>query len=141
MSAADDVEEMQVLCGTLAKKLTHSMREKARIAAIRSHVLRPDNTPAFGPNRVLEFLRGKARRIDSWEKDLVREELKRIERAEREATNHAFISRFRDVAAGLRASDQRRDREDAAAMERVLARHGLIDRPVAEASGADREQA
>lgn len=137
MSATDDVIEMQELCGTLAEKLTRSLREKVRIAAIRAHVLGPDNKPLFGQNRVLEFLRGKARRIDSWEKDIVRGELRRIERAEDDARSHAFISRFRDVADGLRASDQRQDREDAAALERVLARHGLIDLAVAEAADAE----
>lgn len=120
MSAADDVFEMQHLCETLAEKLTRSLREKVRIRAIRSRVLTPNNTPAFGENRVLEFLRGRARRVDSWEKDLVRKELERIAEAERMAELQKHVRWLRRTTEYLRATDEELHGLDIDAIEQAV---------------------
>lgn len=87
MSAEADVLEMQSLCSQIADRLAESAAQKDRVRAVKSAVKKQNDqgerVEAFGWNRVLEFLCGKARRIDSWEKDLARETVAELKDAER----------------------------------------------------------
>ena len=98
MSASSDVMEMQSLCGEIADRAVGSGREKERIGAVSRQL-------GVGWNRALEFLRGKARRVDSWEKDnALRQlaELKDQERRRREAAHllwlESEIGRLRETS-------------------------------------------
>lgn len=80
MSAADDVLDMRDLCAEIAAREVGNGPAKARISAVSRSL-------GIGWNRALEFLNGKARRVDAWEKDNARRrlaELRERERIERE---------------------------------------------------------
>lgn len=84
MSSADDVLEMQTLSAELADRLAgRGAAAKVRIGAVA-------NAIGVGGNRALEFIKGKARRVDAWEKEHAKRrlsELRQRERIERE-TEH-----------------------------------------------------
>lgn len=128
MSAADDVMEMQGLVGFIADKLAPSPKDKARTQAIYD-ALNPRREELISWNRCFEFLKGKARLVQSWEKDLAREKRDAIRAAERErrAQEHVEWLQFIHQQA---ASDEDVDRSEIAALERVLARVGALDRPM-----------
>jgi hypothetical protein len=104
MTAEADVNEMQTLCGELAERLAPSGSVKARVNALMGKL-------KLGENRVVEFLRGKARRVDSWEKDHARrvlEDLRRAERQQRELEHltwlEAEIGRHRASGSAFRGA-------------------------------------
>lgn len=101
MSSSNDVLEMQTICGEIADRLADSAREKDRIGA----VLRAFNY-RIGWNRVLEFLRGRARRVDSWEKDHARAALADIKRAERQRRDHEHLAWLREQIDRAKASGE-----------------------------------
>lgn len=90
MSAADDVREMEIWSNELADKLAGV---GAKLAARAGVVVK-----AFGgkitDNRAFEFLKGKPRRVDGWEKDTARrriDELRERERLQREAQHLIWL--------------------------------------------------
>lgn len=134
MTAADDVMIMRDLVGEIADRLTQSKREKDRIIAVREALpRRPDGSVPFSWNRTLEFLRGKARRVDAWEKELAQSELKRLEAIERRREAHRLVANLNRTAAYLRSTDPDGHRDDVAAIERTLALAGVLDRALVEA--------
>ena len=69
MSAADDVAEMQTLAGFIADKLAASTKNKDRTKALYDALnpnARRDELVSW--NRCFEFLTGRARLVQSWEK-------------------------------------------------------------------------
>lgn len=87
MSAADDVLEMQGLTTELADRLAGKVKANARIGAVADAL-------GVGANRALEFIKGKARRVDAWEKENAKRrlhELKELERIERENEHLAWL--------------------------------------------------
>ncbi len=123
MSAADDVVEMQSLVGFIADKLTASNKDKDRTKAIYA-ALNPDahRDELITWNRCYEFLKGKARLVQSWEKDLARIKREAIEDAERQRRATEHVAWLRGVHQSATASGADMDRADLAALERVLAR-------------------
>lgn len=104
MSAAEDVLEMKSLSNQLAD---HLVGKGAKLAARAGAVL-----SAIGgdltENRALEFLKGKARRVDGWEKDNARRRLAALReraRIERENEHLAWleceIARQRSTGSGF----------------------------------------
>lgn len=133
MTADADVREMRDLIGEFADLLTRSHREKDRIIAVREALPRkPGGEVPFSWNRTLEFLRGKARRVDAWEKELVRQEKRKLEAAERRREANRLIANLNRTVAYLRSTDPDGHRDDVAAIERTLALAGVLDRPMAE---------
>ena len=106
MSAEADVSEMSDLCSEIAAALTRSHREKDRVSAVRSAMgRRPNGEWLFSWNRTVEFLRARARRVDSWEKDRarqVRDELKQAEERRRERDHLEWLER--QIASGAAPS-------------------------------------
>jgi hypothetical protein len=91
MSAADDVIEMKGICAEIADLLRIPDNLKDRTNEIQRRFGRD----LFGWNRINEFLRGKARRVDGWEKDIarrIRDELKRAERQRRDQDHLAWLA-------------------------------------------------
>lgn len=95
MSAETDVAEMQSLCGEIARRIAPG-------ASVQEHITALMGKLGFGANRTLEFLRGKARIVQSWEKDHARatlDDLRRAERKQRDLDHLAWleaeIGRFR----------------------------------------------
>lgn len=132
MSCADDVMEMQSICDELAGKLTLSQAWKDRIAALHA-VFRDDKgQPLITWNRAYEFLSGKARRVDSWEKDFARNELQKHEAAERRREAANLVGNLNRTVAYLRSTDPDGHRHDIAAIERTLGLAGVFDRALAE---------
>ncbi len=128
MSAADDVAEMQTLAGFIADKLGASTKNKDRTKALYDALnpnARRDELVSW--NRCFEFLTGRARLVQSWEKDLAREKRKAIETAERERRNREHIEWLRFVHEQAAADGADMDRADIAALERVLSRVGALD--------------
>jgi hypothetical protein len=72
----------------------------------------------------------RARRIDSWEKDLARAELKQLKRQEQRQRTADTIQWLADIGASAAASGADLDRADLAAIQRVLSRVGSLDRAV-----------
>jgi len=129
-SSAADVAEMKALCAEIALREAASPHDKDRIAAIQ-------NAIGVGWNRALELLIGRARRIDSWEKDLARDrvaELKRAEQQRRVAGHVDFLNR---QLAYLKASDPDLYGPHIDRVERGLAAAGVLDCPLAEADDSD----
>ena len=142
MSAADDVIEMQSLCDFIAGRLASSKKDKDRTNAIYS---------AFNPelhrgqeliswNRCFEFLRGKARRVDGWEKDLARAKRDAIKAAERQRQTQEHIAWLRSIHEGAAASGADVDRADLAVLERVLSRVGALDSALGDTGFTDADE-
>lgn len=139
MSCADDVLEMQSICDELASRLTLSKAWKDRIAALQSVFRDERGRPLFTWNRTYEFLCGKARRVDSWEKDFARKELRKIEAVERRREAANLVGNLNRTVAYLRSTDPDGHRHDIDAVERTLALAGVFDRALAPpAAGDDR---
>ena|SRR5688572_12206396 len=130
MTAEADVEEMQTLCGELAERLAPSGSVKARVNALMGKL-------KLGENRVVEFLRGKARRVDSWEKDNARRVLEELREAELRRTTEQRLSWLRSTVEHLRQTDEEFHRFDVDGLERAVARLGAQDRPVGDTETTD----
>lgn len=115
MTASSDVLEMREICGEIADRSAVTHHLGSRIAAV-VRALRNQITD----NRAYEFLRGKALRVDSWEKDLARKERDRL-RAEAEQRDIArFLDRLASTRSYLEASDPDQYRPDIDALGRAL---------------------
>ena len=139
MSAADDVAEMQTLAGFIADKLGASTKNKDRTKALYD-ALNPNahRDELVSWNRCFEFLTGRARLVQSWEKDLAREKRKAIETADRERRQREHIEWLRFVHEQAAQDGADMDRADLAALERVLSRVGALDSAVGDSSEARR---
>lgn len=126
MSATADVREMQTLCEALAEKLAFSEADKDQIRAILKVFSDGKGAALITANRAFEFLRGKARRVDSWEKDIARQELRRLEEAERAAALQGHVLWLRRSAEYLRATDEERHRFDIDALEQAVRVAGSV---------------
>ena len=122
MSAADDILEMKGLCSQIADRLAASSDDKDRVNAVVQALM-----ARVSWNRAFEFLKGRARRIDSWEKDLARARLTELKRIEREREAQRTIAWLASALEGAAASGADVDRSDLAAVQRVLARIGASD--------------
>jgi hypothetical protein len=90
MNAADDVLDMQRVTNELADRLVGAGAKLAARAGAVVKAIGGDTTD----NRALEFLKGKARRVDAWEKhnaERRRDELRELERIERENQHLAWL--------------------------------------------------
>lgn len=129
MSAADDVAEMQSLAEYIADRLAISKKDKDRTkalyAAFNPEIHRGDELVSW--NRCFEFLKGKARIVQSWEKDLARAKRDAIKAAERQRRTHEHVAWLRSIHEGAVASGADLDRSDLAVLERVLSRVGALD--------------
>lgn len=131
MSAADDVAEMQTLAGFIADKLAASTKNKDRTKALYDALnpnARRDELVSW--NRCFEFLTGRARLVQSWEKDLAREKRRAIEATERDRRNREHIEWLRFVHQQAAAEGADMASADFAALERVLSRVGALDSAV-----------
>lgn len=129
MSAADDVAEMQTLAEFIADKLAASTKNKDRTnalhAAFNPRVNRGEELISW--NRCFEFLTGRARLVQSWEKDLARAKRDAIETAERDRRNREHIEWLRFIHQQATDDGSDMDRAELAALERVLSRVGALD--------------
>lgn len=128
MSAADDVIEMQSLAELIASKFSATKKDKDRTnalyAALNPHAPRKE---LFSWNRCYEFLKGRARSVHSWEKDLARLKADAIQKADRERRAAEHIDWLRSIHQSATASGSDMDRSEIAALERVLSRVGALD--------------
>lgn len=131
MSAADDVLEMQGLTTEIADLLVgKGALLKERVGA----VLKEINSGATEPiteNRALEFMKGKARRVDAWEKENAERRVAELRRREREREISRLLVNLNRTAAYLRTTDPDGHRDDVAAIERTLRLAGVLDRTLA----------
>lgn len=100
MSAVTDVSEMQGICAEIVARLGVSDLQKRQVPQLAKLI-------GVTENRALEFLRAKARRVDSWEKDVARQrrdELRRAERRQRELEHLEWL-RQQVAGAGGRGGD------------------------------------
>lgn len=87
MSSVADVSEMQGICAAIVQILSDRDLQKQQVPKLAKLI-------GVTENRALEFLRAKARRVDSWEKDIARiklAELKREQRRQRELDHLAWL--------------------------------------------------
>lgn len=126
MSSRSDVLEMQDLCGRIATHLTTSHRDKERATAV-SRLL------GVTWNRALEFLKAKARRVDSWEKDNAREALAKLNRAEQARKVAEHLDWLHTTIGQFEASGEELAGPHLDALKRLLRGGG------AEAGAVDRE--
>jgi hypothetical protein len=124
-SSAADVAEMQAMCVEIADKTASSAHPKDRISAVATAI-------GVGWNRALEFLAGKARRIDGWEKDLARENLAELKRAEEQRRIAGHVAYLNRTLSYLKASDPELYGPHIDLVERGLAAGGVLDCAVAE---------
>ncbi len=138
MSAADDVFEMQTLTNALADRLVGIRgREKQRIGAIAKAI-------GVSANRALEFLKGKARRVDAWEKEHARRELHALEHTERCRRETEYALWLESEIGRFRASGEELDGAAVVGFERVIrdarARAGAVALSSPAESDADFDQ-
>jgi hypothetical protein len=85
MSAADDVFEMKTLASELADRLAgQGAASKSRIATVSKEI-------GVSWNRALEFLSGKARRVDAWEKEHAKRRIAELRDAERRRLENDYL--------------------------------------------------
>lgn len=94
MSATADVHEMQSICTEIAKLASGSALKKNRIADLAVLI-------GVTENRALEFLRAKARRVDSWEKDRARKIRDELKDAARRQRDHEHLLWLAEQAEGM----------------------------------------
>lgn len=94
MSAIADVNEMQSICSEIASLVAGNDLKKNRIAELAKLI-------GVTENRALEFLRAKARRVDSWEKDRAREIRIRLKSAAQRRREHEHLEWLRQQLAGM----------------------------------------
>ena len=106
MSAADDVLEMKSLANELADRMVGiGAQLQARVGAVLK-VFTVERVELITDNRALEFIKGKARRVDAWEKDHARRQLAALKRREELAKEHAHFAWLESEIARHRASGQ-----------------------------------
>lgn len=98
-STATDVAEMRELCGEIADRTAESDAWKDRTDAVAAGV-------KVGWNRAYEFLKGKVRQVQSWEKDNARQRVAELRRAEREQEDRAHFLWLREQIDRHRASGE-----------------------------------
>jgi len=135
MSPADDVAQMQDFCTEIADLL----RLPANIKTRTNELHRLFGRDVFGWNRINEFLRGRARRVDGWEKDYVRGILEQQREADLRAKAESHVAWLRSTVEQVREAGEELDGFDVAGLERALARVGARHRAVGH-SGAEFDQ-
>lgn len=139
MSAADDVAEMQSLAEFIAGKLAQSKKDKDRTKAVYDAFnTDPHRNELVTWNRCFEFLKGKARIVQSWEKDLARAKREAIEAADRQRRTREHIEWLHFVHQQATESGADVDRAEIAALERVLSRVGALDSAVGNSGQSER---
>lgn len=92
MSAADDVIEMKTLSNELADRLVGiGAQVQTRIGAVLKAINAGASQPISG-NRAYEFLQGKARRVDAWERDNAKRQLEQLKERERLARENEHLA-------------------------------------------------
>jgi hypothetical protein len=141
MTAADDVAEMQELCEYISASRSKSTNIQAMTSALHKafnpNLRRGDERISW--NRCYEFLKAKARLVQSWEKDLARAEAKAIRAAERERKTTEHIEWLRSIHERAAETGADMDRADLAVVERVLTRIGALDSAVGSPRAAEDE--
>lgn len=122
MSSEADIAFMESACARIVRASGVSSRQEQV-----SVVMRALKVTA---NRAYEFLTGKARRVDGFEKDLAREVVKQIEAENELRENAAFERRLQSTLAHLKETDPDFYRADIAGLERALLRGGEVDSTV-----------
>ena len=106
MSSADDVREMKSITNELADFLVGKSADlKVRAGA----VLKAINALSSGEitdNRANEFLRGKARRVDAWEKENAKRQRDELREQARLAREHEHLCWLEAEIARQRATGQ-----------------------------------
>jgi hypothetical protein len=130
MSPETDVAEMEIICGDLADRLAVGTGAKARIKAVADAL-------GIGWNRSLELLRGKARRVDGYEKDHARRKLEELKEAELRRTTESRLAWLRSTVEHLRQTDEEFHRFDVDGLERAVSRMGALGGPVGDPETSD----
>lgn len=120
MSPASDVHEMQDICAELATLLHLPDSIQARTNELR----RLFGREHFGWNRINEFVRGKARRVDGWEKDLARKVRDEVRREAQRRREHDHLAWLAEQTKGM-------DGGAADVLQHLLCRAGYVDGAVA----------
>jgi len=138
MSAADDVAEMQTLAGFIADKLAASTKNKDRTKALYD-ALNPTahRDELISWNRCFEFLTGRARTVQSWEKDLARAKRDAIRDADRERKTAEHVAWLQSIYEQAEASGANLDRPEIAVLQRALSAVGALAGAVGNPSQAD----
>lgn len=129
MSAEVDVREMRTLCEQIADFFAPNQNEKARTRAVMRQV-------GVGANRAYEFLKGRARRVDAFEKDAARSVVSEIE----EARNAEHLNWLASEAARLREGDADFCGEHIDALEHLVRRLRAQAGPVDFQNAAQRQK-
>ena len=93
MSALADVSEMQGICTEIVRLLPVGL-QKQQVPELARKI-------GVTENRALEFLRAKARRVDSWEKDVARRLRDDLRRAEQRRREHEHLTWLQEQVAGM----------------------------------------
>lgn len=133
MNAADDVIETQSLFEQLADLLAPREDDKVQVRVLHTELREKRDEPLFTWNRVFELLKGRARRVDAWEKEYAGRRLAALRR--QEAIDQ--IGRLNRTLQYLKTTDPDGYRSHIDSVERSLAMAGVLDRPVAQAAGRE----
>ena len=93
MSAIADVSEMQGICTEIVRLLPVGL-QKQQVPELARKI-------GVTENRALEFLRAKARRVDSWEKDVARRLRDDLKRAAERRREHEHLAWLQEQVAGM----------------------------------------
>ncbi len=92
MSAADDVYEMKSLTNELADRMAGiGAQLQVRVSVVLKAINAGASEPITG-NRAYEFLKGRAQRVDAWEKENAKRQLEELRERERIARDNAHLA-------------------------------------------------
>lgn len=100
--AASDVAEMKSMCGEIVALRGNPRREKERVNLLVAALRHPDLTW----NRCFEFLKGKSRRVDGWEKDLARDAVRRLREAQERQRANEHLAWLQEQIERARQGDE-----------------------------------
>lgn len=124
MGAADDVFDMRELCSEIASREAPGSSVKERVTVVSRGV-------GVGWNRALEFLSGRARRVDAWEKEHAKRRVAELRDAERRERESAHLLWLESELGRLRASGEEFHGPHVDGLEHFLRVARGADRPVA----------
>ncbi len=123
MSPEADVAFMVNACDEIASARSRGPSMQQKVDAVMKAL-------RVSENRAYEFLKGKARRVDGFEKDRARAIKAEIEAENANRKRAEHIEWLRSTIEHLREENAGVDSHEVAHVERVLARIGALDSPM-----------
>jgi len=122
MSPAEDVREMQSITVELAERLVGAGAQLQKQVSAVVKAFTVERVKLISDNRALEFIKGKARRVDAWEREHAARQLEELRERERIARDSAHFAWLEGEIARHRVSGTEHRGSHVLALEHLLQR-------------------